>query len=169
MMNESVIVTKLSIRLQGERKHFQINLPNDAKYIVGVEYGLRLIDAIPEPPIDPTNQNPIPDDSLLAIKTLFKSNQLIGELRLQSCEKANWFFTADVFTNTNNLNLVDVSDLGFQIKEYTHNISKNEEVVGIDSGSMIQGWFLDALGKQFNQNLRYEISVYVWIKTEEEL
>lgn len=169
MMRESVIVSKLSIQLQGERKHFQVRLPNDTQYVVGIEYSLRMIDAIPELPIDPNGQNQNPDDSLLPIKTIFKSSQLVGELRLQSCEKANWFFTADVFANNYNLNLADVSDLGFQIKEYSHGITKNEEVVGIAGGSMIQGWFLDSLGKQFNQNLRYEISVYVWIQSKEEV
>ena len=43
MMKEGVIVTKISIKRQGERKHFQIKLPKDTKFIIGIEYGGRLI------------------------------------------------------------------------------------------------------------------------------
>ena len=39
MMKEGVIIKTISIKRQGERKHFQIRLPKDTKFIIGVEYG----------------------------------------------------------------------------------------------------------------------------------
>jgi len=43
MMKEGVIITKINIKRQGERKHFQIKLANDTKYIIGIEYGGLLV------------------------------------------------------------------------------------------------------------------------------
>ena len=178
MMRESVIVTKLSIKLQGERKHFQVKLPSDITSIVGIEYSVRLMDMYPLPPVEPPREviNPdgtisliLPeDDSAVAIKSKFKANQFVGELRLQSYDHMNWFYAADVFANDANLNLCDVSDLYFRVKEYSHSIPRCEEVMQIPGiSTLIQGWYLDALGKQYNQNLRYELGIYVWITTKE--
>lgn len=178
MNKESVIVTKLSIKLKGERKHFQIKLPSDIKSVIGIEYSVRVIDMWPLPPVEPPREIedptgviiviPAEDDSHIAIKTRYKPNQFVGELRLQSYDLLNWFYAADVFANDVNLNLTDVSDLNFRIKEYTHGIPRHEEIMIIPGVStLIQGWFLDAMGKQYDQNLRYEVGIYVWIKTED--
>lgn len=177
-MRESVIVTKLSIKQQGERKHFQVKLPSDIKSIIGIEYSVRLVDMWPLPAVEPPREviNPdgtisliLPaDDSAVAIKSKFKANQFVGELRLQSYDQMNWFYAADVYANDTNLNLFDVSDLYFRVKEYSHGIPCYEEVMVIPGVStLIQGWYLDAMGKQYNQNLRYEVGIYVWITTEE--
>ena len=177
-MRESVIVTKLSIKQQGERKHFQVKLPSDIKSIIGIEYSVRLEDMWALPPVEPPREviNPdgtisliLPDDdSAVAIKSKFKANQFVGELRLQSYDQMNWFYAADVYANDANLNLCDVSDLNFRVKEYSHGIPRYEEVMVIpDISTLIQGWYLDAMGKQYNQNLRYEVGIYVWITTED--
>ena len=178
MNKESVIVTKLNIKLNGERKHFQIKLPSDIKSIIGIECSVRMIDAWPVPPVDPPREIINPDgtitvimredDSHIAIKEKYKANQFVGEVRIQSYDLLNWFYVTDVYANDANLNLCDVSDLFFKVKEYTHSIPKNEEIMIIPGiTTLIQGWFLDAIGKQYNQNLRYEVSIYVWIKTED--
>lgn len=178
MMKESVIVTKLNIKLQGERKHFQIKLPSDIKSIIGIECSVRMIDAWPVPPAELPREiiNPdgiviviMPeDDSLVAIKSKFKPSQFVGELRIQSYDLLNWFYVSDVFANDVNLNLCDVSDVFFRVKEHSHGIPKHEEIMTIPGiTTLVQGWFLDAIGKQYNLNLRYEVSIYVWIKTED--
>ena len=177
-MRESVIVTKLSIKQQGERKHFQVKLPSDIKSIIGIEYSVRLVDMWPLPPVESPREviNPdgtisliLPDDdSTVAIKSKFKANQFVGELRLQSYDQMNWFYAADVYANDVNLNLCDVSDLNFRVKEYSHGIPRYEEVMVIPGiSTLIQGWYLDAMGKQYNQNLRYEVGIYLWITTED--
>jgi hypothetical protein len=159
MMKEQVIITKVSIKKQGERKHFQIKLPKSAKFIVGIEYGGRLISKSAAMII-----KPFPAES----RTPFKRNQLIGELKLQSCEEANWFYATDVFSSDVNLSYGDFSNSGFKVNDFTHGNKRTEEIVKVDAEStIIQGWFLDAVGKTQKVDINYEVNVYVWINVEE--
>jgi hypothetical protein len=181
-MKEGVIIKAISIKRQGERKHFQIRLPKDTKFIIGVEYGGRLISRtertveVPAPKaktdarlIEATystvESGAVRDDKP---KAIFKRNQLIGELKLQSCEEANWFYAADVFGNDANLNWGDFSQAGFPVNDFTHGNKRTEEIVKVDAEStIINGWYLDALGKSQKLDINYEIKVYVWINVEE--
>lgn len=183
MMKEGVIITKINIKRQGERKHFQIKLPNDTKFIIGVEYGGRLISKsdvvkfaaapIAAPPIE----SPALETAHTAIDTemvaersrgLFKRNQLVGELKLQSSEESNWFYSTDVFVADANLSYGDFSNAGFKVNDYTHGNKRTEEIVKVDAEStIIQGWYLDALGKSQKADINYEVTIYVWINGEE--
>lgn len=187
MMKEQVIITKVSIKRKGERKHFQIRLPNNAKFIVGIEYGGRLIDHVdafalirtpvtdpftdPIPPVGTGTGGAVGTGSSGATdipRQFFKRNQLIGELKLQSCEEANWFFAVDVFASDANLGLADFSQGGFPVKDYTHGNKRTEEIVKVDAEStIIQGWYLDSFGKTQKADIKYEVNVYVWINVEE--
>lgn len=183
MMKEGVIITKISIKRQGERKHFQIKLPKDTKFIIGIEYGGRLIsksDAIKfaaAPKAAPTEELPKTEVSESVkvtatieerSKTFFKRNQLIGELKLQSSEESNWFYSTDVFGADANLKYGDFSNAGFNVNDYTHGNKRTEEIVKVDAEStIIQGWYLDALGKSQKVDINYEVTIYVWINVEE--
>jgi hypothetical protein len=183
MMKEGVIITKISIKRQGERKHFQIKLPKDIKFIIGVEYGARLISKsatikfVSVPKSTQIEGQPKPEVSQGTTsagtiseqpRTPFKRNQLVGELKLQSCEEANWFYSTDVFVSDANLSYGDFSKAGFSINDFTHGNKRAEEIVKIDAEStIIQGWYLDAIGKTNAANINYEITIYVWINTEE--
>ena len=181
MMKEQVIITKVNIKLQGERKHFQIKLPKDTKYIIGVEYGGRLLTKSDGPVVKPAPKEAPKVEAIQDVhvhleatssgkesRTLFKRNQLIGELKLQSCEEANWFYATDVFANDANLDYADFSKSGFPINDFTHGNKKTEEIVKVDAEStIIQGWYLDALGKSQKMDIQYEVTVYVWINVEE--
>ena len=172
MMKEQVIITKISIKRQGERKHFQIKLPKKTKYIIGVEYGGRLISKSDAVIIKPFPVEPVLLPLGLGVgersTTLFVRNQLIGELKLQSCEESNWFFSTDVFSSDKNLGLADFSQSGFPVNDYTHGNKRTEEIVKVDAEStIIQGWYLDAFGKSQKIDINYEVNVYVWINVEE--
>ena len=162
-MKEQVSITKINITRQGERKHFQIKLPKDTKFIIGLEYGCRLIDNASVLLIQAGSGL-----AAMQTRTPFKRNQLIGELKLQSCEEANWFYSTDVLANDANLNYENFSQSGFPINDFTHGNKRTEEIVKIDAEStIIQGWFLDSLGKSQNADIKYEVKVYVWINVEE--
>jgi hypothetical protein len=171
MMKEAVIITKISIKRQGERKHFQIKLPNDTKYIIGVEYGGRLIDHSDSVIISPfpDGKERLESGAVGGERTnLFKRSQLIGELKLQSCEEANWFYSADVLANDINLSLADFSQSGFPVNDFSHGNKRTEEIVKVDvESTIVQGWYLDAFGKSKNADIKYEVTVYVWINVEE--
>ena len=182
MMKEGVIIKTISIKRQGERKHFQIKLPKDTKFIIGVEYGGRLISrtegAVETPKAEVKADAILIEATYSTIesgavrdeksKAFFKRNQLIGELKLQSCEEANWFYATDVFVNDANLNWGDFSQAGFPVNDFTHGNKRTEEIVKVDAEStIINGWYLDALGKSQKLDINYEIKVYVWINVEE--
>ncbi len=174
MMKEGVIITKISIKRQGERKHFQIKLPKDTKFIIGIEYGGRLISRsevtkfVAAPKVPSAMQLPPTGTVDEQSKTFFKRNQLIGELKLQSSEESNWFYSTDVFGADANLQYADFSNAGFNVNDYTHGNKRSEEIVKVDAEStIIQGWYLDALGKTLKVDINYEVTIYVWINVEE--
>lgn len=177
MMKEGVIITKINIKRQGERKHFQIKLPNDTKYIIGIEYGGRLIKksdvkVVEAAPHAAANEATYVKAEAVEIKeggrTFFKRNQLVGELKLQSSEESNWFYAADVFLNDSNIGLGDFSQSGFPVNDFTHGNKRTEEIVKVDAEStIIQGWYLDAIGKTQKTDINYEVTIYVWINVEE--
>lgn len=183
MMKEGVIITKINIKRQGERKHFQIKLPNDTKYIIGIEYGGRLVskgdskavEAIPKAAVQSevvTTEATYPMAEYVEVKergkTFFKRNQLVGELKLQSSEESNWFYAGDVFLNDSNIGLGDFSQFGFPVNDFTHGNKRTEDIVKVDAEStIIQGWYLDAIGKVQKTDINYEVTIYVWINVEE--
>ena len=183
MMKEGVIITKINIKRQGERRHFQIKLPNDTKFIIGVEYGGRLISKsdsikfaavlIAAPPIESPvleTDHTMPDAETVEERPrgLFKRNQLVGELKLQSSEESNWFYSTDVFVADANLSYGDFSNAGFKVNDYTHGNKRTEEIVKVDAEStIIQGWYWDTLGKSQKVDINYEVTIYVWINVEE--
>ena len=179
MMKEGVIITKITIKRQGERKHFQIKLPSDTKFIIGIEYGGRWIGESNSKMVEAV-LSPVPQTEAVAMnasyaiqdyveiiertKTFFKRNLLVGELKLQSSEESNWFYATDVFVGDANLNYGDFSNAGFKVNDYTHSNKRTEEMVKVDAEStIIQGWYLDALGKSQKADINYEVTIYVWI------
>ncbi len=183
MMKEGVIITKINIKRQGERKHFQIKLPNDTKYIIGIEYGGRLVGKTDTKAVEALPQAAAKSEVVTtetayvkaeyvevkeSAKTFFKRNQLVGELKLQSSEESNWFYAADVFLNDSNIGLGDFSQSGFPVNDYTHGNKRTEEIVKVDAEStIVQGWYLDAIGKTQKTDINYEVTIYVWINVEE--
>ena len=183
MMKEGVIITKINIKRQGERKHFQIKLPNDTKFIIGIEYGGRLVSKTDAKAVEAlphaiaksevaTVETPYVKAEYVEVKekgrTFFKRNQLVGELKLQSSEESNWFYAADVFLNDSNIGLGDFSQSGFPVNDFTHGNKRTEEIVKVDAEStIIQGWYLDAIGKAQKTDINYEVTIYVWINVEE--
>lgn len=183
MMKEGVIITKINIKRQGERKHFQIKLANDTKFIIGIEYGGRLVsktdtkavEAVPQAAAKSevaTTEAPYVKAEYVEVKekarTFFKRNQLVGELKLQSSEESNWFYATDVFLNDSNIGLGDFSKSGFPVNDFTHGNKRTEEIVKVDAEStIIQGWYLDAIGKAQKTDINYEVTIYVWINVEE--
>ncbi|MES2565483.1 MAG: hypothetical protein V4565_01375 [Bacteroidota bacterium] len=138
---------------------------------MGIEYNVRLIgladgDVIIEPVEDAKLESAA--IGVERSKTFFKRSRLIGDLKLQSCEEANWFYSTDVLESDANLSYGDFSQGGFPVNDYTHGNKRTEEIVKIDADStIIQGWYLDAFGKSLKTDIRYEVTVYVWINVEE--
>jgi hypothetical protein len=149
-MKNKVIITTINITRKGQIHHFQVKLPKTAKQIVAIELGGHLV----------SDKNTIAQpDSTLA----FKRNTLIGDLKLQSCEKANIFYAANLLQD-NNIGYQDFTQTAFwKPTSFTHQCKQFQDVVLINAEStIIQGIYKDNIGKAKQTDILYQVKVYVW-------
>jgi hypothetical protein len=194
IMKERVVIKPVSVTKRGEIQYFQIRLPRDAKNIIGVETGIcrtgkgfseyvrsrvygpapvpapALAAAAPVASYKVPVPVPAPRGSLFQSTLAFRRDILIGELKLQSLEKANVFFSDDVYERDQNMGFADFSTSGFMIPSpFTHEFNRFEEKVIVDGvTTLIGGYFKDRIGERFKTNLSYSVNVYVWYEIEEE-
>lgn len=168
MTKEQVIISTINIHRKAERKHFQIILPKDTQHIIGVEYGGRKIN-VPDiivPPEKPDTT--IEGDVTLPANNLFRRNEIIGELKLQCCGKANWFYANDVFWSDANLGYNDFSKAGFSVNDFSHGNKRMEDTINVKPDSnILYGWYADIIGTVLQADIVYEVKIYVWFNTEE--
>jgi hypothetical protein len=159
MKREGVIVTTFTIERQKQVKLFQIKIPREAQNIVGVEMGLKWISGVPAvPEILP----------LWNLPMTIKRNLNIGELKLQSYEKANIFYTGELVINQNG-DTADFTSEYFSPKAYTHQgVSHEDEVQVNGNTTLIQGAFRDKLSEQQEGNYAYKVYVYLWVAVKED-
>ena len=163
MKKEQVIITTVSVSKAGQLVYFQVKLPKDTERIIGIETGGRLIaaasgSAFVFPPVVSHTEGRSP--------TFFKRNTLIGDLKLQSCEEANIFYSNHVMTDEN-IGAGDYSQrIQWQASPFTHENKSEEDIVVVKGGStIVQGIFKDRYGDTNKTDISYEVKVYVWIET----
>jgi hypothetical protein len=149
-MKNKVHITEITINRKGQIHHFQMQVPSNAKHIVAVELGGHLLS----------------DKIVLNVTTSptrFKRNTLVGELKLQSCERANIFYAGNLSID-NNLGYGDFSQSTFwKPKAFTHQSKVFQDTVFVNAEStIIQGVYKDLLGKEKNVDVSYKVKVYVW-------
>lgn len=157
MMREQVNITQLEITKAGQVKHFQIKLPKTAKRVIGIEIGGRLIRT--------ENPRPVPNPKEPR-NSLFKRNQLVGELKLQSCEEANVFYAGELRLDSN-MDYGDYTKHSKWIPEvFTHQMQSFEDVVITDAEStVIMGMYKDTIGLQNQRDVNYMLNVYLWYQS----
>lgn len=188
MIREHVVITPISIKKAGQVKHFQVKLPKNTKSIIGVELGGRWLpeskDVIIALPKEATAQA-APESSATPTKeaikvaynvratewskaNFFKRNTLIGEIKLQSCEEANIFYSGHLQLD-NNIGYGDFSQSRNWIAAaFTHQANSFEERVVVDGEStIVQGVYKDRFGELNKIIINYLVNVYVWIEIEE--
>lgn len=150
MMQEQVNITPIEITKAGQIKHFQIRLPKTAKKVIGVEIGGRFLQG----------SKPLPN---INSDTPFKRNQLVGELKLQSCEEANVFYAGELRLDSN-IAYGDYTKSTQWIPEvFTHQMQSFEDVVITNADStVINGMYKDNIGLQNQQSVSYLLNVYLW-------
>jgi hypothetical protein len=190
MIREQVVITPVNITKAGQVKHFQVKLPKNAKRIIGIELGGRILThgevaIIRDTPFFSPVAGGVEGSSGSAggaasgsgssgssgeirLSGLFKRNKLIGEVKLQSCEEANIFYAGHLQTDEN-IAMGDFSQSRTWVPSaFTHQAQSFEERVIVDGEStMIQGMYRDRLGEQTKVNYNYIVNVYVWIEIEE--
>lgn len=96
-----------------------------------------------------------------------KRNELVGELKLQSCEQANIFYAEHVQNDTR-IGEGDFSEKAlWKPSVFSHQRKMEEDIVVVDGEStIIQGHFKDRIGEMNQLNHEYMITVYVWVEIE---
>ena len=159
MITEKVIVTQIKITKARQIKHFQIMIPRNAKHIIGIETCLRMI--------SPFEQNV----ALLPFykRVGIKRDRLVGELKLQSCEEANIFYSNEIHERDSNLPFGDFSEKeSFRVKDWTHSLRHEVEVVTVDGDTTIlSGVYRDRIGEAVAQDIQYEVKIHVWYEIEQ--
>ena len=171
MIQEQVIITPIIITKAGQVKPFQIKLPKTAKRIIGVELGGRLLVTAKEKEViqkaAATSEFQTEIHAVSAVEqnreSYFKRSTVIGELKLQSCEEANIFYSG-YLQSDNNMGYGDFSQNRFwKVNLFTHQAMAFEEVVMVDAEStIVQGVYKDRLGEQQEANVNYLLNVYLW-------
>jgi hypothetical protein len=189
-MKERVIVKRVVITKRGEIQYFQIRLPRNAERIIGIEtsisrtgkgfseyvhsrgYAATPVAAVAAPaikvPVPVPVPLPKPGGSPAVLR--FQRNALIGELKLQSLERANVFYSSEVFESDRNVGFGDFSvSRFFPVNPWSHEILREPEPVEVDGiTTLIGGVFTDAIGAQFKTNLSYQANVFVWYEIKDE-
>ena len=153
MKRESAIITNFLIERPKQIKLFQLKIPREAENIIGIEMGLTWLNGI-LPAIVPPLEWTLP--------MTMNRNIVLGEVKLQSYEKANVFYTQELVLNQN-LAPADFTSKYFVPKAYTHQNQSNEDQVQVSgTTTILQGVYKDALAEQIVGSYRYIVRVYVW-------
>ena len=154
-MIENVILHTLYITREAELQHFQMVLPSDAAEIIGVETAIANVQ-----PVNAwqTNQSQ---------QFQFMRNELFGELRLQVCNKANWFYATEIVEQDNHINYADYTNNNFwKSKDWTHRHERFVEEIKVKTASsLLLGMFKEKWMEQHHEQLTYEVKIYLWYKT----
>ena len=199
MYKEKVIIKKLPITQVGQVVNFQMKIPRDALRIVGVELSASHFAIIPPPqPTQPIQQpQPVlsaiqqaagqPPQAVLSLvqqamarnnKELakakailfFTASKLMGDLRLQSCEDTNIFYSGNVYFSDANIGYGDYSASAlFPPISPTHGGKMDEYIVNTEGETTIlKGVFRDRQPQGGNPTMadqlfyKYDVKVYVW-------
>lgn len=156
MNKEVVIIKSLLIDQPQQVKVFDIKIPRQAKNIIGVEMGMTW--QLGELPTHPVYNS---RDGFMKIYP----NVLIGELKLQSYERSNIFYSQELKLHHNFIH-TDFSSLKFSPQPFTHQTHSHEDPISVDGNITItQGIYKDQL--QLRMPYKYIVTIYIWIENKE--
>lgn len=155
---KKVIVTQLAINSPKQIALFQFKIPREVKNIIGVDSSLHLnLGDLPRTrPTDPW-----------VLPMTIHRNLYVGDLKLQSLDKANIFYQCDISQN-NNMDNADFTNRFFVPRVYTHETQYTPESLNLSgSTTILSGFFRDHLSDQLTGNYAYTLSVYIWMELKE--
>ncbi|MGZ4065028.1 MAG: hypothetical protein ACXVP0_18770 [Bacteroidia bacterium] len=159
MNNESVIITTLTIDKPQQTKLFQVRVSREVKNIIGVEMGLTWLAG--------TYPATLQSAGPWTLPLGFTRNLCVGEVKLQSYEQSNIFYTGELLMNRNNDN-ADFSSRFFTPQAYTHQMRAHEDDVLVNGRTtLIQGVYRDKLFNSIEGNYRYTVKLYLWTEAKE--
>ena len=180
-MIQEVIIQQLNITKLGEQHYFQINVPRSAEAIVGVEVGAFI------------NQSLIGQNNTVPNRFFIKRNRVIGEVRLQMPNQANFFYSSEIVSEDKNIGTDDIPSfrsthngrisyrrsiiipppapiiLNNPLKsfQHTHGYRKELDEILTCNERIIYGCYKDIIAKSTQVDLKYTIQVYIWYQEED--
>ena len=153
-MLEKVIIHTLEISKRSQLQVFQLQMPADAKTIIGFETSVTGI---------LVNDIPVFGGLPLGL-FLFQKSDVVGEIRVQSCEKPNLFFSSQVCFNDLNNGFGDFTQRGEWLSTmWTKGLKREEDPIAVDGCcAILQGNYTDTIGRITNTDLTYTVKLYMW-------
>jgi hypothetical protein len=173
MNRARVIVKEISIQKKGEVHFFQIKFPKNVTRIRGIEFDAFMISpietgagssdpALPPGVISEPNRTPF-------LKWTPIGNPILGKLKLQSLNRNNIFYETWIPFIFYNGGIPDMSFGMFPKSPYSLNTYSKPKSINLEcTNAMVNGMFIDRIGKRQNADLNYRIKVFVWIETTED-
>lgn len=168
MTKRRIIPTKIRITKQGEIKFFQVKIPFDAISIIGIETAMRVRSmavpsaAFPVPGIGGggIDVSPPPASGF--------PNSFVGELKLQSNDDSNVFYTTNIHTPVVRESFDRTPNLSFlPYRVWTHGYKRELEIAKVDANTtVIAGLYKDRFGEMQKRDINYDVFLYVWYKYE---
>lgn len=156
MKRETAIVTTFIVERPKQVKLFQVRIPRETENIIGIELGLNWTEGYPAGGFGGGGGG-------WTLPVSLRRNISIGEMKLQSYEKANVFYTGELTLNQN-IDNADFTSRFFDPKVYTHQTSAHEVDVKVSgSTTIIQGVFRDRLSDTLPEAAyKYKVTLCLW-------
>ena len=181
MNRQRIIVTEVKITKAGQLKNFQIKMPKNAIAIVGVATDLRVDGKLREGVFDILTPVVFPAKDILTIKLAeasikggnsiewdIRQNPLAGKIKLQSLEKANIFYSDQVWAVQFNDGIGAVTDDLYAVDAFAVLQKKEPRKVNVPANTtIINGLYKDLAGASIKRDIAYTIKVLLWVETDE--
>jgi hypothetical protein len=167
-MEQAFVYTTIIDRAGGQF-HFQIRLPHDTKRIIGIETGVSIRNGLPDFPVNVTE------------RFRAERNVLIGRLKMQSLNNADFFFAKDIVERDNSVRKAEIAYIpinpgskidppnfvvpivnGWDAYRWIHTARNEEDNMLLTSSNVIRCFYRDIVGKQFSLQPDYTLKIYIW-------
>lgn len=149
-MTHNIHIHTLHITETTNLEHFQFSLPRDAGKIIGIRTTVSgIIQSLPKDEMNGT--------------LVHERQRVLGELKLQVLQSADWFYAESVMNMERNLGAADYSRTGFQVQPTTHGGKQSFTYAEMDlQHHIIIGVYQDLINENLNTPFAYHVNVYVW-------
>jgi hypothetical protein len=154
-MQQHIYTHTIHITSQSNLTHFQFSLPSDAAKITAIQTAAsKVAEALPV-------QVPRGD-------FIYTRQPLLGNLRLQTSDAANWFYAERITDADMNLGMADYSRPGWMTSQEAHNFKKFPQNLEVNlKSNVIAGVYKDNINETTEDAFAYDVIVYVWYAIKE--
>lgn len=112
---------------------------------------------------------PPPPPTLVDYDPLFtiSNNEKAGKISLQSPDRTDLFFQAEIFREDRNINFGDFTYSTISIGEWIKGRKRVATDILITTKSpILEAYYKDSWGQYYNRDVSYQLNIYVWIEKQ---